>query len=152
MVVVILWLWILFTWLIGLHRAEWCWDNDRQGAIVREKRFLPTSLSTPHYCNSSGCRVHQLGLVKSSQYGDKMILRVIKDFFIYLIYGPGLKVLIIWLLLILSCWSAPFLMPEPTWVWTAVKTNVWYSKDFISAFYFLLRHFQLYLPSHLHPW
>lgn len=53
MVVVILWLWISFTWLIGLHRAEWCWGSDQQGAIVREKRFLPTSLSTSHYCNSS---------------------------------------------------------------------------------------------------
>lgn len=82
----------------------------------------------------------------SSQYGDKDDIKSnYRFFFIYLIYGPGLKVLIIWLLLILSCWSAPFLMTEPTWVWTAVKTNVWYSKDFYLCFLFLIETFQVVL-------
>lgn len=81
MVVLILWLWILFTWLIGLRRAEWCWGKWSARSNSQKKRFLPTSLTTPHYCNSSGSRVILTRAGKSSQYGYKMILRVIKDFF-----------------------------------------------------------------------
>lgn len=110
-----------------------------------------------------------------------MILRVINDFsfffslFIYLIYGPGLKMLIIWLLFDSAMLKCSFYYYDIIIIFTFPHAGAYLSlncclkekkslnknekkkrmsgivRTFISAFYFLI-HFQSYLPSHLHPW
>ena len=49
-----------FVHLINRTTQSWAVLRKRsaEGAIVREKRFLHTGLSTPHYCNSSGSGVY----------------------------------------------------------------------------------------------
>lgn len=52
----------------------------KQGAIVKSKRGSSTQTLLQQLLST----LTRAGKKKSSQYGDKMILRVIKDFFFYL--------------------------------------------------------------------